>query len=129
MDVSHRGNYPTNLCGWGETSDNLFGLWTGGGVSRFEPDRAGGGEAKEWGSGLGQCRGLAATMGTTALDFESDENQGAKVSSGSTTVTSGPGETALSVPVWPDPTFGNSTPWSSTLGLSLLEGSSPPESL
>lgn len=128
MDVSHRGNYPTNLCGWGETPDNLFGLWTGG-VSRFEPDRAGGGEAKEWGSGLGQCRGLAATMGMTALDFESDENQGAKVNSRSTAVTSGPVATALSVPLRPDSTLGNSTLGSSALGPSSLQGSSPPESL
>lgn len=62
--------------------------------------------------------------------YESDEIQGwAEVSSGSTAMTSGPVETALSLPLWPDLTSGSSTLWPSTPGLTLLQGSSPSVSL
>lgn len=82
----------------------------------FEPDREGGGEAKMWGSGPGQRRGLAVTMGAKTLDSESDVNQGwAEVSPGSPARMSGPVETALTVALQPDLTSGNSTPGPSTL--------------
>lgn len=83
-----------------------------------------------WGSGLGQHRGLAATMSTKTLDFQRHANRGwAKVSSGSRAIMSGPVETVPNVPLQPHLTSGNNTPVVLYSGLTLFQGSSPSESL
>ena len=74
VDTGHRGNYPTNLYGRGETPRYFFRSVAGQGGALQARLRSSGG-ARTRGSGPGQGRGLAAT-GRKSLQFESDQNQG-----------------------------------------------------